>query len=204
MSQRDVVIVQTGTANLASVLAGLRRAGASPRVAESRQDVEQARLLVLPGVGAFGASMARLEQDGTADVLRARVEAGRPLLAICVGLQLLCRSSEESPGVQGLGVVAADVARFNGDVRVPHLGWNAVVPDEGFDAAEGGFAYFANSYRVTEAPAGWKLAWSDHGGKFAAALQRGAVLACQFHPELSGAWGTNLLRRWIGGSEAAC
>lgn len=204
MSHGDVVVIQTGTANLASVVAGLRRAGAAPRLATSPKDAERAGLLVLPGVGAFGASMARLEHDGTADVLRARVEADRPLLAVCVGLQLLCRSSEESPGVAGLGAVSAEVRRFRGDLRVPHMGWNHVDPDEGFDAANHGFAYFANSYRIVEPPAGWSAAWSDYGGKFVAALQRGSALACQFHPELSGAWGTELLRRWIGGSERAC
>jgi glutamine amidotransferase len=204
MSEPEVVIVQTGTANIASVVAGLRRAGASPRLVEGPADAERARLVVLPGVGAFGASMQRLAQDGTADVLRARAEAGRPLLAICLGLQLLCRASEESPGVAGLGIALADVRRFGGELRVPQLGWNVVEPDAAFDAAGKGFAYFANSYRVQEPPDGWAAAWSDHGGRFIAALQRGPLLACQFHPELSGAWGSELLRRWVRGGEGSC
>jgi imidazole glycerol phosphate synthase glutamine amidotransferase subunit len=204
MNAREIVIIQTGTANLASMCAGLRRAGGAPRLAETWRDAEAADLLVLPGVGAFGPAMARLERDGMVDVLRARAEAGRPLLAVCVGLQLLCRSSEESPGVRGLRIIDNVVSRFEGNVRVPHLGWNRVQPDDGFDAAGPGFASFANSYCLRDAPRGWGAAWSTHGDAFVAAVQRGRVLGCQFHPELSGAWGTDLLRRWISGSEAPC
>src|SRR5688572_21733124 len=144
MSGLEVSILQTGTANLGSVVAGLRRAGAAPRLVETRKDAEQAARLVLPGVGAFGASMARLESEGMADVLRARVEADRPLLAVCIGLHLLCRGSQESPGVEGLGVVETDVERFEGNVRVPQIGWNVVEADAGFEAADSGYAYFAN------------------------------------------------------------
>ncbi len=204
MNAPEIVIIQTGTANLASICAGLSRAGGVPRLAETSRDAEAAELLVLPGVGAFGPAMARLERDGMAEVLRARVALGRPLLAVCVGLQLLCRGSEESPGVPGLCIIDSVVCRFAGNVRVPHLGWNRVRPDNGFDAAGPGFASFANSYCLRDAPPGWGVAWSDHGGAFVAAVRRGRVLGCQFHPELSGAWGTALLRGWISGSEAPC
>ena len=126
-----------------------------------------------------------------------RVSAGRPTLAICLGLQLLCESSAESPDVAGLGVVPLRVTRLRDTVRVPQLGWNHVDPDPASKFLKPGHAYFANSYCLEELPAGWAGAWSEHGGPFIAALERDSVLACQFHPELSGDWGLALLRRWL-------
>ena len=194
----SVVVIRTGTANTASVLAGLSRAGAEPRLTSRAADIRDAGHVVLPGVGAFAAAMEALTtDDDLADAIRARVEDGRPTLCVCVGLQLLCESSEESPGVTGLGVVAGTARRFSGGVRVPQLGWNEVVPGEGCRLLTAGHAYFANSYRLVAAPAGWSAAMTDHGGPFVAAFERGAVVACQFHPELSGAWGLELLRRWL-------
>jgi imidazole glycerol phosphate synthase glutamine amidotransferase subunit len=118
-----------------------------------------------------------------------------------VGLQVLCDASEESPGVPGLGLVPGTVRRFPSTVRVPQFGWNRVeAPPGGF--LESGYAYYANSYRLDAAPAGWTAATSDHGGPFVGALRRGDVLACQFHPELSGAWGLAMLGRWLRGETA--
>jgi imidazoleglycerol phosphate synthase glutamine amidotransferase subunit HisH len=115
-------------------------------------------------------------------------------------MQLLGASSEETPGVAGLGIVDVGATRFPAGVTVPHFGWNTVDPESGFGGCERGYAYFANSYRfelgADDAPEGWAVATSDHGGRFIAAMRRGAVLACQFHPELSGAWGAALIRGW--------
>ena len=152
---------------------------------------------MLPGVGAFGAAMQRLVAAGLVDVLAERVRAGRPLLAICLGLQLLCESSAESPGVRGLGVVPGRVTRFDTGLRVPQLGWNFIKPEPACSLLTSGHAYFANSYRLTDTPAGWSAASAEYGGPFVAAFERGSVLACQFHPELSGRWGLQLLRRWL-------
>jgi glutamine amidotransferase len=190
-----IVVIDTGTANLASILAGLRRVGGNPVATTDRNTIISATRLVLPGVGAFRAGMDRLRQLELVDYLRERVAEGRPLLAVCLGLQLLCDSSEESPGVSGLGVIPAAVTRFTGDVRVPQIGFNRV--EEGCPLIEPGYAYFANSFCLQQAPAGWSTALSEHGGDFVAALQRGQVLACQFHPELSGRWGMALLSRWL-------
>lgn len=197
MTRPRVVVVRTGTANLASVLAGLRRVGADTVVTDDRTDVASASRLVLPGVGAFGAAMQRLAACDLVEPLAQRVRAGRSTLAICLGLQVLCESSTESPGVAGLGVLPLQVTHFPDCVRVPQLGWNHVDPGPGDTLLSPGYAYFANSYRLTEAPAGWSVAWSEHGGRFVAALQRGNVLACQFHAELSGDWGLDLLQRWL-------
>jgi imidazole glycerol phosphate synthase glutamine amidotransferase subunit len=201
----NVLVVETGTANTASVLAGLRRAGGSPEVLGSRdvdrglvpEIVARADRVVLPGVGAFAAARAALDDQGVTEALAQRVRDGRPTLAICLGLQLFAAASEESPGAEGLCVWDATVRRFRGDVRVPQLGWNDVVAGEGCRLLRDGCAYFANSYRLDAVPSGWSGALSDHGGPFVAAVERGAVLACQFHPELSGAWGQDLLRRWL-------
>jgi imidazole glycerol phosphate synthase glutamine amidotransferase subunit len=193
----DVAVIRTGTANLASVMAGLARAGAVPRVAESAGDVGRAPLAVLPGVGAFGAAMETINSSGLADSIRERIAAGRPTLGICLGMQALCAGSGESPGVPGLGILPVQVGRFGGGVRVPQLGWNSVEPDDGCALLKPGHAYFANSYRITDVPEGWNAAYTVHGERFVSAVERGAVLACQFHPELSGAWGLELIRRWI-------
>ena len=195
-----VAVVRTGTANLASVLAGLRRAGADPAVADSPEDLEGAGRIVLPGVGAFGAAMQTLEESGMREAVRRWFADGRPALAVCLGLQLLGTGSEESPGIEGLGVAGVRAGRFGEEVRVPQLGWNRIEPDGGSRLLEEGYAYFANSYRWETVPEGWTAAWSDHGGPFVAAIERGPVVACQFHPELSGNWGQDLLARWLEAS----
>jgi imidazole glycerol phosphate synthase glutamine amidotransferase subunit len=199
---RDVVIVQTGTANTASVMAGLARAGAHPVLGATPDEVVGAERVVLPGVGAMAAAMRKLEADGVVGALRDRVAAGRPTLAVCLGLQLLCTASEESPDVPGLGLIDAGVARFPDTVIVPQMGWNRVEPDEDCRYLRPGFAYFANSFRIADVPAPWRAARAEHGGSFVAAVERGDVLACQFHPELSGAWGHDLLAHWIEGGPA--
>lgn len=196
----EVLVVQTGTANIASVLAGLRRAGARPVIDNDPERLARADRVVVPGVGALAAAMSRLDRDGLTRVLRDRVEEGRPTLAICLGLQLLCRGSEESEGVAGLGVLDAKVERYRGEIRVPQMGWNQVVPGNGCRYLKPGYAYFANSYRLANAPDTWRTTWSDHGGPFVAAVERGDVVGCQFHPELSGSWGRDLLVRWLAGS----
>ena len=196
----EVLVVATGVANLASVEAGLRRAGARARITEDAAAVTDAERVVLPGVGAFAAGIERLRALDLVDTLRARIAADRPTLAVCLGLQLLGEGSDESPECEGLGVLAARATRFGEGVRVPQLGWNRVTPDAGCRTLAAGFAYFANSYRLADAPAGWGVAWADHGGRFVAGLERGNVLACQFHPELSGRFGHELLCRWLEGT----
>lgn len=197
MKDPTVLVVPTGTANMASVLAGLKRAGARARVTTDPGEVLRSGRLVLPGVGALGAAMDRLTRDGLTEALAARVREGRPTLAVCLGLQILCESSAESPGVRGLGVFTGRAEKFPSSVRVPQIGWNRVEAQNGCRMVDSGYAYFANSYRLAAPPAGWKAAFSDHGGRFVSALERDRVLACQFHPELSGCWGLALIRRWL-------
>jgi imidazole glycerol phosphate synthase glutamine amidotransferase subunit len=200
---REVTVVPTGTANTASVVAALTRLGATVREATSPRDLDSAAGVVLPGVGAFGAAMGRVDSLGLTTALRARIVRGRPTLAVCVGMQLLAHDSEESPGASGLRVLEGRVSRFGEGVSVPQMGWNRVEPGPGSVLVESGWAYFANSYRLDEVPDGWVGSHSDHGGRFVSALERGDVLACQFHPELSGEWGARLIDRWLGRVEAA-
>jgi imidazole glycerol phosphate synthase glutamine amidotransferase subunit len=198
----EVVVVPTGTANLASVLVGLERAGASPRVSRDPREVSEAERVVLPGVGTLAAAAEQIRRAELEQPLADRVRRRRPLLAICLGLQLLCDESEESPGFEGLGVVPGRVTRFPGGVRVPQLGWNRIEPDPGCELLEAGYVYFANSYRLERAPEGFAAATSDYGGPFVAALEQGPVLACQFHPELSGELGLRLIERWLAAADA--
>jgi glutamine amidotransferase len=196
VSAPDVIVVPTGTANLASVRAALDRLGARARLAEDAAMIEKATHVVLPGVGSFGAAMAGLREAGFDGALGARVQSGRATLAMCVGLQVLFEASDESPDAAGLAVFLGRVERFPDEVRMPQFGWNRVEPEPGCRLLEPGYAYFANSYRVLEAP-GCAIATAEHGGRFVAALEQGRVLACQFHPELSGAYGHELIARWL-------
>jgi glutamine amidotransferase len=195
----EVVVLPTGTANLASVLAAFSRLGARTRIAEDAAMVADAERVVLPGVGTFGAALAGLRQAGLADAVAARVRSGAATLAMCVGLQVLFEASDESPDAKGLGALPGRVGRFPETVRVPQFGWNRIEPQPGCRFLVPGYAYFANSYRVQDAP-GCKIATAEHGGRFVAALERDHVLACQFHPELSGAYGHALIARWLEGA----
>jgi glutamine amidotransferase len=191
-----VTIVDTGSANLASVRAAFARLGVSTQIVSEAAAIRGAERLVLPGVGAFGDVMTRLRANGSDGAITEYVISGKPLLAICLGMQLLGVASEEAPGVSGLGVFNLVTERFESSAGVPQLGWNDVEPSRS-GLLRRGFGYFANSYCVREAPDGWSPSWSEHDRLFVAALERGPQLACQFHPELSGAWGAAILDRWL-------
>jgi imidazole glycerol phosphate synthase glutamine amidotransferase subunit len=198
VSKPEVVVLPTGTANLASVLATFARLGAQARIAAEPAMVRDAERVVLPGVGTFGATMAGLRASGLGAAIAARARQGAHVLAMCVGLQVLFETSEESPGSAGLGVLSGGIGRFPDTVRVPQFGWNRIEPEPGCRYLEPGYAYFANSYRALAAP-GCKIARAAHGETFVAAAERGPLLACQFHPELSGAFGHRLIARWLEG-----
>ena len=204
----EVVIVRTGTANLASVLGAFERLGIVARLTSEPSVVASAHAVVLPGVGAFGAAMDELRRSALVEPLRRRFAQRRPTLAICLGLQLLFDSSEESPGSQGLGVIPGVIKRFTGDrLRVPHVGWNHVKAESACELLRDGHAYYSNSYRAAAPmvePSTWLVARSDHAGPFVAAVEQGPILACQFHPELSGTWGLELLARWLRAAELPC
>jgi imidazole glycerol phosphate synthase glutamine amidotransferase subunit len=208
-----VSFAATGVANLASIMAAFRRAGAAPRLASSPGEFADADFAVVPGVGSFGSAMSALRASGMDEAIRHRIARGRTTMGVCVGMQVFFEGSEESPGVAGMGIAPGLLRRFPADLPVPQLGWNRVRPTES-GAIGGGWAYFANSYRLSEAPTGFAASWADYGEPFVAALERplegeeslrpGAarprLLLCQFHPELSGPWGLDLIRGWLGAS----
>lgn len=201
-----VHLIKTGVANMASVAAALERIGVEVAMTSDPGVVCTARAVVLPGVGSFGTGMKALRRQALDAPLVARIRAGRPTLAICLGLQLLCESSEETPGVQGLGVLPAAVRRLPRAPQLPHFGWNRIQSsrERGLSnrtVIENGNAYFAHTFCIEESraldAAGWSTAITQEGTPFVSAVERAAVLACQFHPELSGAYGASLLRRWV-------
>lgn len=211
-----VQIINTGVANIRSLQATFDRLGQDWQLATDGEQVASAGHVVLPGVGAFGAAIESIDRLGLRQPLLDRIAADRPTLCICLGLQLLADSSEESPGVLGLGVISKKIQRFSNAVQVPQLGWNEVRPvrnsksrtSNGSQVAvsvatypfKTGQAYFANSYRLTEPPDGWGYAVTEYDGPFISSFWQGRLLACQFHPELSGPWGEELIRRWLQNS----
>jgi len=197
MTDRRVAIVETGVANIASLKAAFRRLDCAPELTRDPSDVTDSDYLVLPGVGAFGAGMEMLRDANLVDPICERIDDRRPTLAVCLGMQFLATDSEETSHVSGLGLVDVSVEQFPDDVRTPQFGWNRVDAQPDGRLLTDGYAYFANSYRVADPPDGWSVALSEYGGSFVAAMERGPLLACQFHPELSGPWGHHLLERWL-------
>ena len=192
----SLAVVDSGVANLASVQSAFGALGVESVVTQDPDVVTAASHVVLPGVGRFDAAMATLREHGLDRAVLDAHGAGTPLLAVCLGMQLLGERSDESPGARGLGIVGGTYERLPSSVRVPHLGWNRVESDAS-RALPSGMAAFANSYCLTEAPPGWSAARTTHGIPFVSALARGRTLACQFHPELSGDFGMRLLRAWL-------
>lgn len=194
----DVLILPTGTANLASVQAAFKKLGRETALADDPELIRKAGHVVLPGVGTFGATMTGLRAAGFDQAIAERVRNAEPTLAMCVGLQVMFETSDESPDVAGLGVVEGHVGKFADGIVVPQFGWNRLEPSAICRFLRPGYAYFANSYRV-QAITDCETALAEHGEPFVAAFERGGVLACQFHPELSGAFGHELIRRWLEG-----
>ncbi len=194
-----VTVVDSGVANLASVRTAFSSLGVEVEITDDPYAVQRSTRIVLPGVGSFRTAMSNLERKGLADAIRIAARDGTPILGICLGMQLLTEGSDEAPDVPGLGIIKARCERLPDSVTVPHLGWNRVSPEDTCELITAGDAAFANSYCVRTMPPGWTGAWTTHGTKFVSALERGTITACQFHPELSGSWGSSLLRRWIAG-----
>ena len=214
---KRVAIVDTGVANVASVLSAFRQLDVSANVVVDRAEIAEASYIVLPGVGEFEAGIERIRDLGLESTLKDAFDRDIPILAICLGMQLLCSGSEEAPGVRGLGIIDGICRRLPDNVRVPHLGWNLVEPAEptgqtstgqtstgvtSTGVTSLGYAAFANSYVLTEAPDGWRPSYTRHGTRFVSAIEKGRLLACQFHPELSGSYGIDLISRWLDGTPA--
>jgi imidazole glycerol phosphate synthase glutamine amidotransferase subunit len=198
-----VAIADSGVANLASVRSAFRALGMESTVTSDPVDFEMADFGVVPGVGAFGAGIAALRSRGLDEAIARRAAADLPVLAVCLGMQMLGSGSEEDPGISGLGIIDGGFERLPAGVRAPHLGWNRVEIDNTGGLLASGDAAFANTFCLTDVPIGWSGAWTDYGTRFVSAVERGRLLATQFHPELSGRYGLELLRRWVADEPAA-
>ena len=193
-----VVLADYGAGNLRSVCSAFARAGAEPIVSTDPEEIREAPLAVIAGVGHVESARRGLAANGLDDAVSARAAAGRPVLGICVGMQLLFHESDE--GGHGLGLLAGRVRRVRAP-RVPHMGWNAlelVGSSALLDGLDGADVYFAHSY-AAEPTGDVVIAEVDHGGRIVAAVESGPLAGVQFHPERSGAAGARVLEnslRW--------
>ena len=196
-----VAVIDYGIGNLHSAQKALTFVGADARLTESEDDIDAADAVVLPGVGNFGACMAALRERGLDQVAARAACDGRPFLGICVGMQLLFESSEESPGVDGLGVLPGTVTWLGDGVKRPQMQWNLLRPQRDDPclgpADEPQWMYFVHSLRAVPSDASIVVATVDYGDDVVAAVRRDAVFAVQFHPEKSSPHGLDLLRRWV-------
>ena len=209
---KHICVIDYGMSNLLSVSRALEACGFEAEAVSSPDALNGADGIVLPGVGAFGDGMHALEERGFPDALRECAGAGVPLLGICLGMQMLFDSSEESPGVKGLHLIPGKVRRLpsqgmDGSVlRIPHVGWSPVRARPGGTLLgsalehleDGSELYFVHSYAAQPEQVRDALALAFRGGvPLCAAAQRGNVLGCQFHPEKSGPAGLAILKRFF-------
>jgi glutamine amidotransferase len=191
-----VAVLDYGVGNLHSAAKALDRAGAEVRVVPTVAAAAGAAGLVVPGVGAYGACLNGLALAGGAAAVAGWLEGGRPLLGICVGMQLLFEASEEGPVGDGVGVVPGTIRHLTGQVKIPHIGWDEVTVRPGSrllaGLGDGTRFYFVHSY--APGPDGEAVAAvCDYGSRFAAAVEHGNLFGTQFHPEKSGRAGLQLL-----------
>ena len=197
-----VAVVDYGAGNLVSIEQALTAAGADVVLARGPEAFAGADALVVPGVGAAGPAMSRLRRRGLADPIRAWIVAGRPLLGICLGLQLLFEGSDED-GAQTLGVLPGRTVRLRETPRLPHIGWNQVERRRAHALFDGidddADFYFVHSYAAAPGPGAeaLTLAETTHGARFVSAIARGSLVGVQFHPERSGRDGLRLLANFV-------
>ena len=202
----NIAVVDYGIGNLRSAEKALQHLGADAQLTATADEIDRADAVVLPGVGNFGACMAALRTSRLEAVTRAAATDGRPFLGICVGMQMLFDASDESPGVDGLGIVAGRITRLPGGVRLPQMGWNTLErnPRSRLVAglADPAWCYFVHTFAPDPDDDTDVAAWCDYGRRFAAAIERGPVWATQFHPEKSGAVGLALLGNFVAAAAA--
>jgi imidazole glycerol-phosphate synthase subunit HisH len=200
MIRPPVAVLDYGVGNLHSAAKALDRAGAEVRVVPTVAEAGGAAGLVVPGVGAYGACLNGLASAGGAAAVARWLEGGRPLLGICVGMQLLFEASEEGPVGDGVGVVPGKIRRLTGPVKIPHIGWDEVTVRPGSrlfaGLGDGTRFYFVHSY-APEPDGDAVAAVCDYGGRFAAAVEHGNLFGTQFHPEKSGRSGLALLANFV-------
>ncbi len=199
-----VAVIDYGLGNLRSVSKALELAGADVIVTSKPEEIIKAKGVVFPGVGAFNKGMENLKEKGLIDAVYGVIREGTPFLGICLGLQLLFTESEEHGRVPGLGIIKGRVRRFEGNMKVPHMGWNEVkfkiqnpkskifegIPD-------GEYFYFVHSYFVQPEDKGVITSFTEYGGEFVSSVQEDNIYALQFHPEKSGTLGLKVLKNFV-------
>lgn len=203
MFLQSIAIVDYGMGNLRSVQNAVEHVGGIAVIVSTPKELSAYNKIILPGVGAFGQAIDYLRQAGLAAALNERREAGAQILGICLGMQLMCSTSEENGMHEGLNWFAAQVIRFLPDtgLSVPHMGWNGVdfMRDDPILAGltSGSDAYFVHSYHVRCDEQTDVLASTDYGLRFSSMIQRGNVRGIQFHPEKSQGFGLGIIRNYL-------
>ncbi len=197
-----IAIIDYDAGNLKSVEKALTSLGEKPTVTRDPDVIRSADKVILPGVGAFGDAMERLKQYGLVDVIREVTAKGTPFLGICLGLQLLFERSDESEGVEGLGILPGEILRIPPaeGLKIPHMGWNSldIKPEARlFKGLEGNpYVYFVHSYYLKAADEGIVAATTEYTTHIHASVESGNVFACQFHPEKSSDVGLKILKNF--------
>ena len=196
-----VVVIDYGMGNLKSVLNAFSRLNADIVISSDPGVVRNAPVIVLPGVGAFGRCMENLEKRGLTAAIKGHIRDGKRYLGICLGMQILFESGDETPGTPGLGIIKGTVPRFTGSMKVPHMGWNSVTLTKGspmFNGIQtGDYFYFVHSYYCAPSDPGVIATTTDYGDPFVSSVETANIFACQFHPEKSQALGLKLLRNFL-------
>ncbi|MDO4298000.1 MAG: imidazole glycerol phosphate synthase subunit HisH [Lachnospiraceae bacterium] len=198
-----IAIIDYDAGNLRSVEKALVYLGEKPIITRDYKTILEADAVILPGVGSFGDAMGNLHRYGLVDVIRQVTEKGTPFLGICLGLQLLFESSEESPGVEGLGICRGKILRIPDceGLKIPHMGWNSLHFDhqgrlfEGIP--EGAYVYFVHSYYLKAEDEAIVRASTEYSTYIHASVEQGNVFACQFHPEKSSDTGLAILKNFV-------
>ena len=197
-----IAIIDYDAGNLKSVEKALAYIGEESVITGEREEILKADKVILPGVGSFGDAMANLKRLGLDDVIREVAANGTPFLGICLGLQLLFESSEETPGVEGLGILKGKVLRIpdKEGLKIPHIGWNSLkLSNNGrlFQGMSGEpYVYFVHSYYLQAEDPDIVKATTDYSTCIHASVEQGNVFACQFHPEKSSAVGLQILKNF--------
>lgn len=196
-----LALIDYGVGNLHSVAKALEFVGGDVKLTCAADDIELADKIVLPGVGAFGDCMNNLTATGLIPTIKAQIAAGKPILGICVGLQILFEGSEESPNVAGLNVFSGRVKRIcAGDLKIPHMGWNSIKfgGSKLFKGLSGEpYYYFVHSYHAAPDDRNIIAATTTYGETVTAAIERDNIFATQFHPEKSGDVGLQVLKNFL-------
>lgn len=199
-----IAIIDYDAGNLKSVEKALIHLGENPVVSRDPAVILKADKVILPGVGSFKEAMERLKEYKLVDVIHEVVKMQKPFLGICLGLQLLFECSEESPGVEGLGILKGKIVRIPDyeDLKIPHIGWNSLkFPNKGRLFAgleEESYVYFVHSYYLRAEEPEIVVASTWYGTDIHASVEKGNVFACQFHPEKSSDTGLQILKNFAG------